>query len=189
MLRLLSLLLLAAFLTPSQNLPLPLPRRKKTASGPTQAQKERLRVIEGKLRRNDPAAIVLEPKDHRLLHFIATPQTKFVADDGTPKKAVDIQPGDDVAIDFYEDDDRNMYAAKVMQMRQGTDAERAAAGAPLNEGPERMDSTERKAEDGPPVFRRGGGGSGGDGPPVMRRTGPGSEGSAPAPTSASASRP
>lgn len=149
-LRLLCGLLALAALLPAQNLPFP--RRKKSGPPP----KELMRTIEGTLRRNDPELIVLEPKDHRLIRFRTTTLTKFLTADGSARKSSDYQPGDHVQLEFYEDDDRNLFAAQVVFLQEGSAAERRAAAAALDDNRDRMDETEKRPDDGPPVFRRSG---------------------------------
>ncbi|HEX4274134.1 MAG TPA: hypothetical protein VHZ74_02210 [Bryobacteraceae bacterium] len=134
----------------------PFPGRGKKTTEQQDNQARGVTVV-GILRRISDADLVVDSDDKRVVTVALASTTKYYKATGGTAKTTDLQPGDHVSIDATQDDSGYYHARSVSQIKQGTEAERAAASEPVDVSP---------IGDG----GNGGGAAGDDDRPRLRRS-------------------
>jgi len=114
------------------------------------AEQQQLETLKGSLRQLNSVTVTLTAADQRNITAKRSAQTKFLRD-GKETETKDWQPGDQIRIEAYQDDEGFFHAVSVHFERVANEQERAASAAPVEISTQASQSPD---DDDRPVIRR-----------------------------------
>jgi hypothetical protein len=116
---------------PVPNINLPKRKEKTPSAGSSQDEKMTVASVDGSLRKLGEKDLLMQPGKKAVLRFRLLAKTQFRNKAGEPVRDSLLHPGDQITVEASPDDEET--AVRVILVRSGTGAERAAAEQPVDE--------------------------------------------------------